>query len=362
MSIQFAYWVPNINGGLVFSNILKRSNWNFDCNTQLAQTAETVGFDYALLQAQFIDDYGADCQLEALTTAVGIAKYTKRLKAIASIHPGLWHPGTVAKMAATIDFVLDGRFCLNVVSGGFSNEFFEQRYRRSEEFIRIMKGMWTEDKFKFEGDFYSLNSNLNKPQLQRQPHLEIFLGGNSKSARRLAANVSDWYFLNGNTVERVREQIVEVSRLARHYGRKVKFGLNAFPIARDTEAEAHVALEEIISEADEQSVKRFSKANKSTGITAKTSKSSRDRKKRQKRWASFNFSDLVEYGDGFKTGLIGTQQQIAEKIVQYQEAGVELILCSFLNPSSELRAFGQNVITLVREMENRCYLAKLVVA
>src|SRR6202008_1046680 len=61
---------------------------------------------------------------------------------------------------------------------------------------------------------------------------EVFQGGNSKAARRMAAKYSDWYFINGNSVESVKEQIDEVRALARAKGRTVKFGLNGFVIQR----------------------------------------------------------------------------------------------------------------------------------
>ncbi len=350
MNLRFAYWIPSSNNVSVISNIFNSTNWNFDCNTQLAQTAEAVGFEYAILQTQSVGKYGTDSQLEALTTVVGLAKYTKRLNAIASVHPGLWHPATVAKMATTIDFATNGRFCLNVVTGGFSDEFLNQRYNRSDEFIRVIKGMWTEDKFQFHGDFYCVNSNSNKPQILTHPHPEIFLGGNSKSARRLAAGVCDWYFLNGNTVEGVREQIAEVSGLACRQGRRVKFGLNAFAIARNTSAEAHAVLEEILTQAQEQEVKKFPNMVKSKGVS---------KHQHQERWAKSDFSDLAEYSDGFKTGLIGTYEQVAQKIRYFQEIGVEMILCSFWDYKHDLSTFGRNVISSVREMETR-HLEELV--
>jgi dimethylsulfone monooxygenase len=350
MNLRFAYWIPSINSESVISKNFTSPNWNFDCNTQLAQTAEVAGFEYALSQTQSVDKYGTDCQLEALTTAVALAKYTKGLNTIASVHPGLWHPSTVAKMATTIDFATNGRFCLNVVTGGFSSEFLNQRYNRCEEFIRVIKGMWTEDKFQFNGDFYCVNSNFNKLQMITFGHPEIFLGGNSKSARRLAACVGDWYLLNGNTIEGTKEQIAEVSGLARRQGRRVKFGLNAFVIVRDTEAEAHAVLEEILAQV-EQEAKQFTKVSKYSSVA--------QRQNYHKRWANSDFSDLVEYNDGFKTGLIGTQHQVTEKIRQYQEIGVNMILCSFWDYKQDLPSFGQDVIPLVREMETR-YLKELV--
>ena len=352
MDIKFAYWVPNVSGGLVVSKIPQRTDWTFDYNTQLAQTAEQVGFDYALAQARFIASYGAEYQLEALSTVAALAPVTERLKLIAAVHPGLWHPGVVAKMGATIDFISNGRFCLNVVSGWFKDEFtiygeplldHDERYRRSEEFIRVLKGMWTEDEFHFKGDFYRINGGWVKPRpVNQNPHPEIFQGGNSKAARRMASRVSDWYFMNGNTIDGVRQQIQEVSALARQEGRRVKFGLNAFILVRDTEAEAHAVLREIIAQADKEAVEGFGAAVKHAGASTR---------ERQGMWANSNFEDLVQYNDGFRTGLIGTAQQVADRIRQFYEVGVDLILGGFLHYSDDLPAFGRTVIPLVREIE-----------
>lgn len=354
MDIKFAYWVPNVSGGLVVSKIPQRTDWTFDYNAKLAQTAEQVGFDYALAQARFIASYGAEYQLEALSTVAALAPVTERLKLIAAVHPGLWHPGVVAKMGSTIDFISQGRFCLNVVSGWFKGEFtiygepwldHDERYRRSEEFIRVLKGMWTEDDFHFRGDFYRINGGWVKPKpVNQNPHPEIFQGGNSKAARRMASRVSDWYFMNGNTIEGAQEQIQEVSALARQEGRKVKFGLNAFILVRDTEAEAHAVLREIIAQADKEAVEGFGEAVKHAGASTR---------ERQGMWANSNFEDLVQYNDGFRTGLIGTAEQVADRIRQYYEVGVDLILGGFLHYSDDLAAFGHSVIPLVREIEAR---------
>ena len=354
VDIKFAYWVPNVSGGLVVSKIPQRTDWTFDYNAQLAQTAEQVGFDYALAQARFIASYGAEYQLEALTTVAALAPVTERLKLIAAVHPGLWHPGVVAKMGATIDFISKGRFALNVVSGWFKGEFtiygepwldHDERYRRSEEFIRVLKGMWTEDEFHFKGDFYRINGGWVKPKpINQNPHPEIFQGGNSKAARRMAARVSDWYFMNGNTIEGVREQIQEVSALAREEGRKLKFGLNAFIIVRDTEKEAHDVLREIIAQADKEAVEGFGEAVKQAGSSTR---------EKVGMWANSNFEDLVQYNDGFRSGLIGTADQVADRIRQFYEVGVDLILGGFLHYSDDLPAFGRTVIPLVREIEPR---------
>lgn len=70
-------------------------------------------------------------------------------------------------------------------------------------------------------------------------------------------------------------------------------------------------------------------------------------------WANSNFEDLVQYNDGFRSGLIGTKEQVAERIQQFHEIGVDLILGGFLHYSDDLPAFGRDVIPLVRQLESR---------
>ena len=68
-------------------------------------------------------------------------------------------------------------------------------------------------------------------------------------------------------------------------------------------------------------------------------------------WADSSFEDLVQYNDGFRTQLIGTPEQIAERIVAYRKRGVDLILGGFLHFQEEIEYFGANVLPLVREIE-----------
>jgi FMNH2-dependent dimethyl sulfone monooxygenase len=356
METQFAYWVPNVSGGLVVSKLPQRTDWSFDYNKWLAQTAEDVGFDYALSQARFFASYGAEYQLEALTLTAALASVTKKIKLISALHPGLWHPGVIAKAIASMDQISNGRCAVNIVSGWFKGEFtgygepwldHDERYRRSEEFIQVLKGMWTEEEFTFKGDFYRINGAPLKPKPIQQPHPPIFQGGNSKAARQMAARVSDWYFMNGNSVENVAEQIQEIRALAAENGRdpsEIRFALNGFVISRPTEAEAHETLREIVENADREAVEGFATAVKHAGQSSP---------EKQGMWADSSFEDLVQYNDGFKTKLIGTPEQIAERIERYDAVGVDLILCGFLHFTDDLPAFGKDIIPLVREMPSQ---------
>lgn len=254
--LRFAYWVPNVSGGLVISRIEQRTHWDIDYNRTLAQTAERHGFDYALTQIRFTAGYGAENQHESVSFSHALLASTERLKVIAAILPGPWHPALAAKQLASISEYSGGRIAVNIVSGWFRGEFHalgehwlehDERYRRSEEFIRVLRGAWSEEAFTFHGDFYRFNQWSMKPKPARPP--EVFQGGSSRAARDMAARVSDWYFTNGNTPEGLRAQVQDLRRKAEAEGRQVRVGINAFVIARPTEAEARQVLQQIIAEA-----------------------------------------------------------------------------------------------------------------
>ena len=163
--LSFAYWVPNVSGGLVTSTIEQRTDWSFDYNRKLAILAERAGFEYALSQVRYTASYGAEFQHESTSFSLALLLATERLKLIAAVHPGLWHPGVLAKWVASADHLSNGRVAVNVVSGWFKDEFrqlgepwleHDERYRRSGEFIQALKLIWTSEDAQLAGDFYRI--------------------------------------------------------------------------------------------------------------------------------------------------------------------------------------------------------------
>ncbi|MGW8376972.1 dimethylsulfone monooxygenase SfnG [Streptomyces sp. ODS28] len=354
--LRFAYWVPNVSGGLVTSTVEQRTDWGYEYNRELARLAEQNGFEYALSQVRYMASYGAEYQHESVSFSLALLLATERLKVIAAVHPGLWHPGVLAKLGATADHLSDGRFAVNVVSGWFKGEFtalgepwleHDERYRRAEEFITALRSIWTEDHAELAGDFYRIRDFSLKPKPRStpyRPHPEIFQGGNSTAARGMAGRVSDWYFSNGKDFAGVEEQLRDVRASAEKAGRAAPpgFALNGFLIARDTEAEARETLREIVAKADTRAVDGFQQAVQQAGRSTSDGKGM---------WQDSSYEDLVQYNDGFRTGLIGTPEQIAERIVAYKQLGVDLLLLGFLHYHEEVEYFGRRVLPLVRELE-----------
>jgi len=352
MDIKFAYWVPNVSGGLVTSNIPQHTDWSFDYNHRLALTAEAAGFDYALAQARFFASYGADKQLEAVTTAIALATVTQRLNIIAAVHPGLWHPAVIANVIASANYISNGRVSLNVVSGWFKDEYtgfgaewleHDERYVRSEEFIRVLQGMWTQERFSLDGKYYQITDVPMEPKPISKPHPTIFQGGNSAAAREMAARVTDVMFINGGSVEYIADVIKDVKERAARYGRadKIRFAMNSFVISRDTEAEAVKVLRDIVGQANVEAVKGFGEAVKEAGQASPEGEGM---------WSNSSFEDLVQYNDGFKPRLIGTPEQIASRIQAYEAVGVDILLTGFLHFIQEVEDFGWNIRPLVRAL------------
>lgn len=176
-----------------------------------------------------------------------------------------------------------------------------------------------------------------------RPHPEIFQGGNSTAARAMAGRVSDWYLSNGKDFDGLSEQVHDVRRSAGEHGRSVKFGLNGFMIVRDTAAEARETLREVVAKSNKPAVEGFRDAVRTAGQSISDGKGM---------WADSSYDDLVQYNDGFRTGLIGTPEQVAERIVAYRNRGANMMLLGFLHFQEEVEQFGATVLPLVREMEN----------
>lgn len=352
--LKFAYWVPNVSGGLVVSTIEQRTDWQLPYNSRLAKIAEDSGFEYALTQTRYAASYGADKQHEASAFSLALLGATERLRVIAAFHPGMWHPGVLAKWLITADHLSGGRAAVNIVSGWLKDEFVnfglewlehDERYVRTEEFIRALRGLLTEDGYTQHGKYYSIDGFTLNPKpvdVPGRPHPEIFFGGNSTAAQATAGRVADWYFSNGRTLEGYEENVAGVLASAAQARRSPRFGLNGFVIARESRQEAEDTLREIVAKAHRPAVEGFKQSVQEAGASTKDGKGM---------WADSSFEDLVQYNDGFKTRLIGTPEEIADRIIEYKKIGVNLLLTCYLHFQEEVAAFGRDVMPIVREKE-----------
>ncbi len=213
---------------------------------------------------------------------------------------------------------------------------------RKNSFARCA-GSGPRNSFTFKGFFYHFDNYAMQPK-PLEPLPEIFQGGSSRAARDMASRVSDWYFTNGNTPDEIGKQVDDIRAKAAKNNHSVRVGVNAFAIARNSEAEAKAVLADIIRQANPEAVNAFAHEVKNAGKASPEG---------QGNWAKSTFDDLVQYNDGFRSNLIGTPHQIAERILALKDAGASLILLGFLHFQEEVEYFGKHVIPLVRELEER---------
>ncbi len=222
--------------------------------------AEALGIDDLLVAqrwwgtGQEIEGSTHDC----LAMTAFYAAHVRRMRLIPAVHPGFFLPGPLAKWAATLDRLLEGRLAINVTSGWHEQEFgmygaellpHDERYARSTEFIRVLRGAWGSERFDFEGRFYRVHDLRLEPRPVSKS-LEIFQGGQSEAAIEMAAAHSDWMFLNGGPPSKIGALIERVRERAGAKGRRVRFALYAIPLCRETDAGADAELSALVAAVD----------------------------------------------------------------------------------------------------------------
>ena len=157
----------------------------------------------------------------------------------------------------------------------------------------------------------------------------------SRNRRALVADKGDVWFINGQPLADVQQLIADVSTRARD-GAAVRFGLSAFVIARNTEAEARDHLDHL-----------FELAAKDAPLRAVVKQNSDPKTVMHQ---TFSKSARVGTNGGTAAGLVGSYEMVAERIVEFHRAGIELFMLQFQPFETDMRRFAHEVIPRVREL------------
>ena len=221
----------------------------------VAQQADNAGFEVIVPYARwrpFGDAHHPSAHVfENFTWASAIAASTRYSGIMSTCHVPLMHPVLVAKAAATIDHVSNGRFGINIVCGWFRPEFemfgaplleHDERYDYAEEWITIIKRLWTEDQeFNFEGKYFRVIRGLSQPKPIQKPRPALMNAGASDRGRRFVAQHSDmaFVFLQSHDDEHVRNHVDTYRQLAREVsGREIQVWCICYVVQRDSYEEA----------------------------------------------------------------------------------------------------------------------------
>ncbi|POX55305.1 alkanesulfonate monooxygenase [Streptomyces sp. Ru71] len=312
--------------------------------SQIARAAEDLGFVGALTPT------GAWCEDAWLTTAM-VSQHSERLKFLVAFRPGFVSPTLAAQMASTFQRQSGGRLLLNVVTGGESHEqraygdFLDKdaRYRRTGEFLHIVRALWEGATVDLAGE----HLRVEEARLARVPDPvpQVYFGGSSPVAGEVAARYADVYLTWGEPPAQVAEKITWIRELAAEEGRTVRFGIRLHVITRDTSAQAWAEADRLLAGFDPQTVRSVQAGlarSESEGQRRMLAlhQGSRDGLEiHPNLWAGIG---LVRGGAG--TALVGSHEEVAERIREYHALGIEEFVLSGYPHLEEAYWFGEGVL------------------
>ncbi|GAA3983509.1 LLM class flavin-dependent oxidoreductase [Thermobifida alba] len=355
MSLTFHWFLPTQGDsrGIVDPVTETASAWrsrepSFGYLLQVARAAEQLGFEGVLTPT------GAWCE-DAWVTTASLLGTVQRLKFLVAFRPGLVSPTLAAQMAATYQRLSGGRLLLNVVTGGESAEqraygdFLdkEERYARTDEFLRIVTRLWEGRTVDFSGEHLVVEgAALHRPP---DPRPRLYFGGSSPAALRVAARRVDTYLTWGEPPAAVADKLDRVRQLAAEAGRSLEYGIRLHVITRDTSAEAWREAERLLERLPADTVAQIQ-----AGLARSESEGQRrmlalhggrrdNLEVHPNLWAGVG---LARGGAG--TALVGSHTEVADRIEEYHRLGITEFVLSGYPHLEEAYWFGEGVLPLLR--------------
>lgn len=344
MAIDLGYWTPVYGGFLRNVRDEGRMAATWDYIRKVSVKADRLGFHTTLVPELYLNDRkGTDApSLEAWSLSAAILAATDRLRVMTAVRPGFHLPAVLAKTVSTLDSIAPGRVALNVVAAWWAEEArqfggvfpaHDARYAQATEFVEVLNGLWESTPFSYRGDHYEFDGTIVEPKPSRHP--VVFAGGESDAGREAIAGFADAYVMHGGTLEEVRTNVSDMNaRSERLHGRPIaEFGMPAYVIVRDTEAEAQRELDRITTvDPHSPGYASFEQFRQNSNLSLELSRR--------------------EYSvgtRGLRPNLVGTAEQVAERIGEYADAGISLLLIQASPLDEELDRIAEQVFPLVEQ-------------
>ena len=322
-----------------------------DYITKVAQAAEKAGFSTLLLPI------GGSC-VDSLVAASHLTAHTKTLNYLIAVRPGSTAPTQLAKQYSSVNYWTNNRVFVNVVTGGAPKELendgdflsHTDRYKRTREYIEILKRLFNGETFDYNGEFYTLKgANLPLPVKNAPP---IFFGGSSPVAKEVATDVADVYMLWGETLETTKEELESVVKLAKEKNRELSYSVSFQVVLGETEEAAFENANKIISQVDPEVLEAKHANTVSNGAVgvSRLHQLMLESKDNNFVIAPNIWAGLTQVLSGNSIALVGTPQQVAERIVEFVDLGFDKLLLRGFPHLEVIEEIGQKVIPLVHEI------------
>jgi alkanesulfonate monooxygenase len=317
-----------------------------------AQAHEQAGFDRVLVPHHSTGP-------SATLTIAYAAAVTERVHFMLAHRPGFVAPTLAAREIATLDQFSGGRLGVHFISGGSDDEQqrdgdyldHDERYARTDEYLYLLKRIWTEDKpFDHEGTYYRFKRGFSEVKPQQQPHVPIYFGGASPAALAVAGKHADVYALWGESLDQVRDLTARVRAEAARHGRHVNFSVSFRPVLAETEEKAWSRANEILERTRALRVQQgFSRGGpqQSEGARRLLAAAEQGDRVDQRLWTAIA---RETGGRSNSTGLVGTPEQVADALLAYYELGVTTFLIRGFDPLEDTIDYGRELIPRVRAL------------
>ena len=336
--MRFGYWMPIFGGWL--RNVPDEGmsiDWAY--MKALAVESEQAGFDLSLIAELNLNDIKGHRapSLDAWTLAPAIAAVTERLELMLAVRPNYHSPSLTAKAISTLETIAPGRTSLNVVSSWWKDEatqygapfdVHDARYERTDEWLDVFSRLMTEPTVTHSGGLYDLQGCVLEPKPVTPP--TVYMGGESPKAKDVISRRGTAYVMHGDAPEVIADKVADMEQRRTAAGRPDRFsyGVSGYVIVRDTEAEAQAELERILDvRSSPEAYASYQDFVAGSQLESQVS--------------------LEEYSvsnRGLRAGLVGTPEQVTERLRAYEAAGVDLMLLQFSPQREEMARFGRGVI------------------
>ena len=341
--MKFGYWSPVFGSWLRnIDNDTTECSWDYI--KELALQAEELGYVLTLVPELYLNDikgHHAPC-LDAWSIATALATITKKIEILAALRPQYHNVATTAKELSTLAQISNNRFSINLVSAwweeeakqyGIKFDLHDERYELLSEYVEVLKGFWTKSPYNHNGKYFNFKNSFNEPKPNKYP--SIYAGGESEVGRNAIVNFADYYLMHGGTVEEIKTKIADMKnrRTKTGLGEFKGFGMAAYVILRNSNEEALEEFKRITTIKNE-----YIYTNSYDEFTNNSN-------------LDINI-DKEEYSvsnRGLRPRLIGTADEIAKKIKEYEKVGLDLILIQCINMKTELKEIANKLFPLLKK-------------
>ncbi|MBV8138024.1 MAG: LLM class flavin-dependent oxidoreductase [Deltaproteobacteria bacterium] len=342
---RFGIWVPVYGPWGARHHPEEPEQASYAHAREVVVEADQLGFKVALLAQHIINpvNHSYD-QLETWSAAAALAEATHHIELMGAVKPFMFPPAVLAKMALGIDAISRGRFTINLISGWYLPEMeqaglpirtHDERYKFSREWLQVVKALWNGEKVTHHGDYFQIKGMQLRPTPVARPRPAVYLGGESEPARALAADEADVYLINGRPVTLIREVVADLRRRPRPSGVPLRFGMAGFVIARSTDGEARQEFAHLKQLAAPDDARELRK-----GVDPET--------------VMFKTFAMAPRGlgsnGGTAAGLVGDYDTVAERIVEFFDAGIETFLLQFQPFKPEMYRFAEQIAPRVGDL------------